>query len=65
MKKVFWLALVATNFALGQSPAPVTKPQRPIPAIEHVVVIGIDGLRPDRMLLADSPVLHGLMKTGS
>lgn len=65
MKKFFWLALAAANFALGQAPAPVSKPQRPIPAIEHVVVIGIDGLRPDRMLLADSPVLHGLMKTGS
>ena len=67
MKRFLWPALVfvAATAAAGQAPVPVAKPQRPIPAIEHVVVIGIDGLRPDRMLLADSPVLHGLMRTGA
>lgn len=49
----------------AQYAAPVSKPQRPIPEIEHVVVIGIDGLRPDRLLLADTPVMHGLIKTGA
>jgi len=30
-----------------------------------VVIISIDGLRPDRLLLADAPVLHGLIKGGT
>ena len=55
MKKIFWLAFFAASFAFAQQPAPVAKPARPIPAIEHVVVIGIDGLRPDRLLLAGKP----------
>jgi len=63
--KTIWLALAAATAAFAQAPAPVAKPQRPIPAVEHVLVIGIDGLRPDRLLLADAPVLHGLMKTGT
>ncbi|HYD84162.1 MAG TPA: alkaline phosphatase family protein, partial [Opitutus sp.] len=37
---------------------------RPLP-VERVVVISVDGLRPDLMLYADTPVLHGLMKTGT
>lgn len=54
---------VATGWA--QSPAPIVRPQRPIAAVGHVVIISIDGLRPDRLLLADAPVLHRLIKTGS
>jgi predicted AlkP superfamily pyrophosphatase or phosphodiesterase len=50
--------------ATAQTPSPA-RPVRPIPAIEHVVVIGIDGLRPDRLLTAEAPALRGLMKTGS
>ena len=65
MKRFIGLACAAITTAFSQSPAPVTKPVRPIPAIEHVVVIGIDGLRGDRLLLADSPVMHGLIKTGA
>ena len=65
MRRFIALALVATTSAYSQTPAAYAKPQRPIPAIEHVVVIGIDGLRPDRLLLADTPVMHGLMKTGA
>jgi arylsulfatase A-like enzyme len=30
-----------------------------------VVIISIDGLRPDRLLLADTPVLHGMVKEGA
>lgn len=41
------------------------KPTRPIPAIERVLIVSIDGLRPDRLLLADAPVLRGLIKTGA
>ena len=44
--------------------APV-RPNRPIPAISHVLIISIDGLRPDRLLLADSPVLHKMVHEGS
>lgn len=58
----FWLLVAG---AAAQSPVPVAPPQRPIPAVRHVVIISIDGLRPDRLLLADAPVLHGLIKTGS
>jgi len=65
MKRLLGLMFASVAAVSGQAPVPVAKPQRPIPAIEHVVVIGIDGLRPDRLLLADSPVLHGLIKTGA
>lgn len=41
------------------------RPARPIPGIERVVIISIDGLRPDRLLLADAPVLRQLVKTGA
>jgi predicted AlkP superfamily pyrophosphatase or phosphodiesterase len=59
------VVLLLPAFAEAQAPAPVGKPQRPIPAVEHVVVIGVDGLRPDRLLLADTPTLHQLMKGGA
>jgi hypothetical protein len=59
------VALVFANLSSAQAPVPVDKPVRPIPEVEHVIVIGIDGLRPDRLLLADAPVLHGLIKTGT
>ena len=65
MNRFFGLFLATAVITFGQAPAPVAKPTRPIPAVEHVVVIGIDGLRPDRLLLADAPVLRGLMKTGA
>ena len=57
----FFLALACQ----AQTSIPVAKPQRPIPAIEHVVIISIDGLRPDRALLADMPNLRGLLKQGA
>ncbi len=42
-----------------------TEVKRPIPQIEHVLIVSIDGLRPDRALLAEMPVLRGLAKTGA
>jgi predicted AlkP superfamily pyrophosphatase or phosphodiesterase len=61
-----WLGfLTVCAVVSAQAPAPVAKPQRPFPDIEHVVVIGIDGLRPDRLLVADAPVMRGLMKGGA
>lgn len=49
----------------GQTASPWAKPQRPIPAVEHVLIISIDGLRPDRALLADMPNLRSLLKQGA
>ena len=65
MKHCFWLFLAATHVALAQAPAPVSKPQRPIPAIEHIVIISIDGLRPDRALLANMPTLRAMIREGT
>lgn len=59
------LVLISAAAALAQFAAPVRKPTRPIPAIEHVLLISIDGLRPDRALLADTPTLHALMREGT
>lgn len=68
MKRIFAASVAwasAITAAWAQAPVPVAKPARPIPEIEHVIVIGIDGLRPDRLLLADAPALRGLMKGGA
>jgi predicted AlkP superfamily pyrophosphatase or phosphodiesterase len=60
---VVLFATVATSRA--QQPVPVAMPARPIPAVEHVVIISIDGLRPDCALRADMPVLRGMLKDGA
>lgn len=39
--------------------------QRPVPEIDRVLIISVDGMRPDVMLRADTPVLRRLMRTGS
>ena len=51
--------------ALAQSPVPVSKPVRPLPAVEHVVIISVDGLRPDRALLAEMPTLRAMLRDGA
>jgi len=58
-----WLVLALLVGGAGLQAAP--RPVRPIPAIAHVVIISIDGLRPDRLLLADTPVLHAMVKQGA
>ncbi|HUJ42704.1 MAG TPA: ectonucleotide pyrophosphatase/phosphodiesterase [Opitutaceae bacterium] len=67
MKKcVAWFRLLAcglagwTEAALAAAP-----PVRPLPAVQRVLIISVDGLRPDCLLLADAPVLHGLIKNGA
>ena len=61
-----WLALGLVAGVSAQSNAPVMKPgPHPIPGIERVLIIGIDGLRPDRLLFANTPVIRGLMKQGA
>ncbi len=65
------LSLLAGIFLLthvvcqAQTAASAAKPQRPIPAVKHVLVISVDGLRPDRALLADMPNLRGLIRNGT
>lgn len=46
---------------LGASAVPL----HPVPAVQRVVIISIDGLRPDVLLLADTPNLHALAHEGS
>lgn len=41
------------------------KPARPIPAVEHVVLISVDGLRPDLALRANMPTLRGMLREGA
>jgi len=41
------------------------KPTRPFPDIEHVVIISMDGMRPDRLLLANMPTVRGLIARGA
>lgn len=67
MKKILWVVIMGlaagiSGFADAARP---DRPVRPIPAIKHVVVVSIDGLRPDVLLLADAPVIRGLIKTGA
>jgi predicted AlkP superfamily pyrophosphatase or phosphodiesterase len=38
---------------------------RPVPAIQRVLIISIDGLRPDLALRADTPNLHAMLNDGS
>ena len=40
-------------------------PERPEPGISRVLVVSIDGLRPDVLLRADTPRMHEMMKEGS
>ncbi len=47
------------------APAQADKPARPVPAITHIVIISIDGCRPDVLLRADTPVIHGLLPKAS
>jgi len=58
-----WLGLAGCLVGAGVQAAP--RPVRPIPAIERIVVISIDGLRPERLLLADTPVIHAMIKEGA
>ena len=52
-------------FASAQTNVVTPKPARPFPDVEHVVIISIDGLRPDRLLYADMPTMRGLLAKGA
>lgn len=63
---MFACAIVCLVLSIGQGPARgAESPARPIPAIDHVLIISIDGLRPDLLLRADTPVLHQMLHDGS
>ncbi|MEJ7590779.1 MAG: ectonucleotide pyrophosphatase/phosphodiesterase [Planctomycetaceae bacterium] len=46
-------------------PRPPTLVPRPVPAIDRVLIISVDGLRPDLLLRGEMPRVRGLCKTGS
>lgn len=48
----------ATGPAVAARPGPA---ERPIAAVHKVVLISIDGCRPDLLLRAETPVIHGLL----
>lgn len=51
--------------ALSPNIRPPAEPtSRPVEAVHHAIVISIDGLRPDLMLIANTPNLHALMQRG-
>jgi len=56
---MFLLAVVALA---AYAPAQTT---RPIPQVDHVLIISIDGLRPDVLLRADAPHIHQLCHEGT
>jgi predicted AlkP superfamily pyrophosphatase or phosphodiesterase len=52
--------------AAAQASSPqAAAPAKPIPAVEHVIIISVDGLRPDVLLRARTPNVRGLMETGT
>jgi predicted AlkP superfamily pyrophosphatase or phosphodiesterase len=58
-KLVFLISVLCLSaIARGQT-------TRPVPAISHVVIISIDGCRPDLLLRADTPVIHSLLPRAS
>src|SRR5271163_2504519 len=65
--RTFTQKAVLFFFILLALPAATAKAQteRPVPAITHIVIISIDGCRPDALLRADTPVIHGLLPHAS
>lgn len=56
--------LLVSGMGAGGRVAAAT-PTRPFPAVEHVVIISVDGLRPDRLLLANMPTVRGMIGRGA
>jgi hypothetical protein len=57
---VVFLLLMTIGISRGSA-----QTTRPVPAITHVIVISIDGCRPDLLLRANTPVIHGLLPRAS
>ncbi len=58
-----WITLLLG--VLGLASLVSAQTTRPIPQIRRLMVVSIDGLRPDVMLRANTPTLHGLMRGGA
>lgn len=66
MKRLLaWVVVLMGSVSMGRAETTVPLPVRPIPAIEHVVIISIDGLRPDCALLAPMPTLRAMVRDGT
>ena len=60
--RVIGCLLVCCSIARAQTTRPAA---RPFPQIERVMVVSIDGLRPDLALRADTPTIHSLLDAGA
>ena len=58
---VLVLPLLALILLVSTSPAA----EKPVPAVKHVVIVSIDGLRPDVALRANMPAMRSLLARGS
>ena len=61
MKQAAASILIVLSLCLGTS----AQTSRPIPQISKVVIISVDGLRPDLALRGHTPNIHALMNIGS
>ncbi len=59
------LFLFSGTVAWAQSSIVTPKPPRPFPEVDHVVIISLDGMRPDRMLYANMPVVRSVLAKGA
>ena len=61
----FGLLLLMASSSSLRAQIPAVKADRPVAAIKRVLIISIDGLRPDLLLRAKAPRMHALLKSGS
>jgi hypothetical protein len=57
--------LITTTLFLLIPTALLAQTTRPVEGIDHVLIISVDGLRPDVLLRADTPNIHKLFHEGS
>jgi predicted AlkP superfamily pyrophosphatase or phosphodiesterase len=65
MRTKLFLAIVLLIGTVGYGQATTQPAEKPIPQVQHVVIVSIDGLRPDCALRADMPALRSLLARGS
>jgi arylsulfatase A-like enzyme len=58
---LFVSILVALSFTITGCGRPSTQTK---PTVEHVLIVSVDGLRPDMMLRNNTPVMKSLMRSG-
>ena len=62
IKALLWFVALLVG---GQTSLLVATPTRPFSDVQHVVIISIDGMRPDRMLYANMPTVRALLAKGA